>query len=144
EPHGLTARWEGDDKIVAYASTQAVQVTANELAGTFNIPASNVTVLTDVMGGGFGSKFGADVWGRTAAQLSKKAGGRPVKIFLDRVQEPLAAGNRPSANAKVKIGANKDGKLIAMVAQTFGTGGVTGGSPFPLPYVYDVPASSRT
>src|SRR5262249_55001145 len=95
EPHGLTAKWEGDDKIVAWTSTQAVQVTANELAGTFNIPASNVTVLTEVMGGGFGSKFGADVWGRTAAQLSKKAGGRPVKMFLDRVQEPLAAGNRP-------------------------------------------------
>ena len=143
EPHGLIAMWEGDDKIVAWASTQAVQVTAGELAGAFKIPTSNVTVLTEVMGGGFGSKFGADIWGVTAARLSKKAGGRPVKIFLDRVQEHLAAGNRPSATGTVKLGASKDGKLVAMVAETHGTGGSRGGSQFPLPYVYDVPAASR-
>jgi xanthine dehydrogenase YagR molybdenum-binding subunit len=144
EPHGLTAKWEGSDKIVAWASTQAVQVTAGELADSFGLRHSDVTVHTEVMGGGFGSKFGADIWGRTAAELSKKAGGRPVKIFLDRVQEHLAAGNRPSANAKVKIGATKDGKLVAMTAETHGTGGARGGSQFPLPYVYDVPASSRS
>lgn len=142
ESHGLTAKWDGDDKIVAWASTQAVGVTANELAQSFNIPVGNVTVLTEVMGGGFGSKFGADIWGRTAAELSKKCGGRPVKIFLDRVQEHLAAGNRPSATGHIKLGASKDGQLVAMVAETHGTGG-RGGSQFPLPYVYNVPASSR-
>jgi len=143
ESHGLTAKNDGE-KITAWASTQAVQVTANELAGAFNIPASNVTVLTEVMGGGFGSKFGADVWGRAAAELSKKAGGRPVKIFLDRTQEHLAGGNRPSATAKVKLGATKDGKIVAMTAESHGTGGSRGGSQFPLPYVYDVPVSSRS
>ena len=95
------------------------------------------------MGGGFGSKFGADVWGLTAAELSKKAG-KPVRMFLDRVQEHLAAGNRPSATGHVKLGANKDGKLVAMVAETHGTGGSRGGSQFPLPYVYDVPNASRS
>ena len=144
ETHGLTAKWDGDDKIVAWASTQAVTVTANELAGAFKIPVSNVTVLTEVMGGGFGSKFGADIWGRTAAELSKKAGGRPVKMFLDRVQEHLAGGNRPSASAKVKLGATKDGKLVAMIAESHGTGGSRGGSQFPLPYVYTVPNVSRS
>ena len=34
ETHGLTVKWEGDDKIVAWASTQAVGVTAGELAQT--------------------------------------------------------------------------------------------------------------
>jgi len=144
ESHGLTAKWEGDDSITAWASTQAVTVVAGELSQAFNIPTSNVTVLTDVMGGGFGSKFGADIWGRTAAELSKKCGNRPVKIFLDRAQEHLAAGNRPSATGHVKLGATKDGKLVAMVAETHGTGGARGGSQFPLPYVYDVPASSRS
>ncbi|MGO8902774.1 MAG: xanthine dehydrogenase family protein molybdopterin-binding subunit [Isosphaeraceae bacterium] len=143
EPHGLTARWEGPDKLTVWASTQAVQVVAGELADVLGIPVANVTVLTDYMGGGFGSKFGADVWGRTAAELAKKAG-RPVKLFLDRVQEHLAAGNRPSAAGKIKLGATKDGKLVAMIAETHGTGGARGGSNFPLPYIYDVPASSRT
>jgi xanthine dehydrogenase YagR molybdenum-binding subunit len=142
EPHGLTAKWDGPDKLTVWASTQAVQVVAGELADSFGIPQSNVTVLTDFMGGGFGSKFGAEVWGRTAAELAKKTG-RPVKVFLDRVQEHLAGGNRPSATGKIKLGATKDGKLVAMTAETHGTGGARGGSNFPIPYVYHVPASSR-
>ena len=148
EPHGLTAKWEaGDtpanDKSVAWASTQSVMAVASDLAGAMEIPASNVTVLTDYMGGGFGSKFGADIWGRTAAQLSKQAGARPVKMFLDRVQEHLAAGNRPSGSAHIKIGANRDGKLVAMIADAHGTGGVGGGADVILPYVYSVPNTAR-
>ncbi len=141
EPHGLTARWDGPDKLTVWASTQAVQVVAGELAGGLEIPVANVTVLTDYMGGGFGSKFGAGVWGRAAAELAKKAE-RPVRVFLDRAQEHMTAGNRPSAAARVKAGATKDGRLVAMIAETHGTGG-TGGAGFPFPYVYDVPASMR-
>jgi xanthine dehydrogenase YagR molybdenum-binding subunit len=65
-------------------------------------------------------------------------------MFLDRAQEHMAAGNRPSASAHVKLGASKEGKLVAMIAETHGTGGARGGSQFPLPYVYDVPASTRS
>jgi xanthine dehydrogenase YagR molybdenum-binding subunit len=143
EPHGLTAKWDGPTKLVAWASTQAVQVVAGELAEALKLAPTDVTVLTEVMGGGFGSKFGADVWGVAAAKLSQKAGGRPVKLFLDRTQEHLAAGNRPSAAGKVKLGATKAGKIVAMIAETYGTGG-RGGSNFPLPYVYHVPDQSRS
>ena len=113
EPHGLTVLCEGDNKMEAWASTQNVHGIAGELGGSVEpaIPATNVTVHTDFMGGGFGSKFSADLWGRTAAKLSKKVGGRPVKMFLDRVQEHLAAGNRPSGWAHIKLGANRDGKV---------------------------------
>ncbi len=142
EPHGLTARWDGPDKLTVWASTQAVQVVANELAGEFEIPSANVTVLTDYMGGGFGSKFGADVWGVVAARLARQANA-PVRLFLDRSLEHLAAGNRPSATGKVKIGASKDGRVTGLLAETHGTGG-TGGAGFPFPYVYDIPVSSRS
>jgi xanthine dehydrogenase YagR molybdenum-binding subunit len=144
ESHGLTVKWEGDDKMVAWASTQNVSGVAGELAGLFKIPTANVTVYTDFMGGGFGSKFGADLWGRTAAQLSKAAGGRPVKMFLDRVQEHLAAGNRPSGSAHIKLGASRDGKLVALIADAHGTGGVGGGADVILPYVYSVPNTQVT
>ena len=122
EPHGLTVKWEqgvkeGDDKAVAWSSTQNVSGVASDLAGVFKVPASNVTVHTDYMGGGFGSKFGADLWGVTAAKLSKQTGGRPVKMFLDRVQEHLAAGNRPSGWAHIKMGAARDGKIVALIAE---------------------------
>jgi xanthine dehydrogenase YagR molybdenum-binding subunit len=143
ETHGLTSKWEGDDKLVAWASTQSVRTVAGELAQKFNVPTANVTVLTEVMGGGFGSKFGADIWGQAAAELSQKAGGRPVRMFLDRIQEHLAAGNRPSASGHVTLGATKDGKLVCVIAETHGTGGLGGGSQFPFPYIYDIPNSSR-
>ena len=144
EPHGLTAKWEGDDKIVAWASTQAVQASAGELAEAFSIPTANVTVLTEVMGGGFGSKFGADVWGvdRGRAREEGRPAGRRCSSTGSRSTWPRATAPAPSA--KVKLGATKDGKLVAMIAETHGTGGAGGGSNFPLPYVYDVPASSRT
>src|SRR5436190_1666918 len=57
EPHGLTVQFEGDDKIVAWASTQNVGGVAGDLADLFQLPRGNVTVHTEVMGGGFGSKF---------------------------------------------------------------------------------------
>ncbi|MFI5458851.1 MAG: xanthine dehydrogenase family protein molybdopterin-binding subunit [Isosphaerales bacterium] len=144
EPHGLTVKWEFNDKIVAWASTQNVSGVAGDLAGLFHIPAANVTVHTDFMGGGYGSKFGADLWGKTAAELSKKAGGLPVKMFLDRVQEHLAAGNRPSGWAHIKLGASRDGKLVALIADARGTGGVGGGADVVLPYVYSVPNTQVT
>jgi xanthine dehydrogenase YagR molybdenum-binding subunit len=140
ESHGLTVKWDGDDKMVAWASTQYTGGTANELAQKFKKPVGNVTVLTDYMGGGFGSKFGAEIWGTTAAELSKQAGGRPVKMFLDRVQEHLAGGNRPSATAHIKMGANRDGKIVACIADAHSTGGVAAGANLILPYIYrDVP-----
>lgn len=142
EPHGLTVQWEGEDKIRTWSSTQAVMATAGELAGRFNIPQTNVQVITEVMGGGFGSKFGADIWGTTAAELAQKAG-RPVRMFLDRAQEHMAAGNRPSATGKVTLGAKRDGTVTAMVADTHGTGGITRGANFPLPYVYAIPNVRR-
>ncbi len=149
ESHGLTVQWqkgdgEGNDKAICWASTQNVTGVANDLGRAYKTKASNVTVLTDFMGGGFGSKFGADAWGVVAAQLSKKSGGRPVKMFLDRIQEHLAAGNRPSAWAHIKMGASRDGKLVAMIAEAHGTGGVGGSGNLILPYVYNVPNTKVT
>lgn len=137
ETHGLTARWDGEKSITAWASTQNVIGVSQELGGAFDIPPTNVTTLTEVMGGGFGSKFSADSWGVAAAELARKTG-KPVKLFLDRAQEHMAAGNRPSATGKIKLGGTKDGKLVAMTAETFGTGGIARGAGFPLPYVYEV------
>lgn len=130
EPHGLTARWDGDDKVTIWASTQNVFGLGGPIAEAFGIPQANVTVLTDFMGGGFGSKFNPDVWGIAAARLAKKTG-RPVGVYLDREQELCAAGNRPGAAGKITIGADKSGKITVFVAETAGTGGR-----LQLPYVY--------
>ena len=53
-------------------------------------------VITHHMGGGFGSKFGADSWDAFAARAAKKTG-RPVKAMLGRAAEHMIAGNRPDS-----------------------------------------------
>ena len=126
ETHGLVARWEGDE-LTVWASTQGIFSVRDELAAVLGLPASKVNVITEYMGGGFGAKFGARVEGVTAAKLAKEAGA-PVKLFLDRKEEHLATGNRPSAVQWIKAGATKDGKLTALHLVVHGTGGTNGGT----------------
>jgi len=95
--------------------------------------------LEQYVGGGFGSKWGPDRWGMTTAHLSKAAGGKPVKIMLERAAEQEVAGMRPSGYGRVKIAADKDGKLVAWQSSSWGTGGMGGGGTPPLPYIFDIP-----
>src|SRR5207253_6332153 len=106
-----------------YASNQNVSGIPGEMVrAKIADSADKVRVLTPVMGGGFGSKFSADTWGLACARLAKKAG-RPVKMMLERDQELMAAGARPSMYAKVKVGAKKDGTLVGWTSEYWRTGG---------------------
>lgn len=138
EAHGGICEWDGS-KLLVHVSTQNVSGIAAQMAGPLGIPAGDVHVHQDHIGGGFGSKFGPDRWTIVAAQLSKKAGGRPVKIMLERDAEQSIAGARPSFYAKVKIGARRDGTVTAWQSDSWGSGGMGGGGRPPVPYVLDVP-----
>ncbi len=138
ETHGHVAEWEDDENLTVWASTQGVFGVRNDLAGHFNLPANQVRVITEHMGGGFGSKFGPGVEGRTAANLAR-ATGRPVKLMLTRKAEHLVAGNRPSMTQHVRAGATGDGRIIAYDMKGYGTGGISSGAGFQAPYVYHVP-----
>jgi xanthine dehydrogenase YagR molybdenum-binding subunit len=135
EPHGSVLQWKGDT-VMAWPSTQDVTTWNNQLSPNIKVDAANIKVKMDYVGGGFGSKFGPDAWGEVAARLSQKAGGRPVKLFLDRAGEQKIGGNRPSAFAKIKVGGKKDGTITVFQAQSWATGGFTGGGSPPLPYVF--------
>jgi xanthine dehydrogenase YagR molybdenum-binding subunit len=142
EPHGQVIQWQGDpnapDKstVNAWPSVQFVSGYAGALATSLKVPATSIKVKMDYIGGGFGSKFGPDAWAEVAANLSMKAGGRPVKLFLDRSSEQMIAGNRPSAYGKIKIAGKKDGTITGWQSDTWATGGFGGGNSPPLPYIY--------
>ena len=138
ETHGHVAEWEDDENLTVWASTQGVFGVRNDLAGSFDLPANQVRVITEHMGGGFGSKFGPGVEGRTAADLARMTG-RPVKLMLTRKAEHLVAGNRPSMTQHVRAGATSDGRIIAYDMKGYGTGGISSGAGFQAPYVYHVP-----
>jgi xanthine dehydrogenase YagR molybdenum-binding subunit len=142
ETHGVTSRWDDDKHLTCWSSTQYIFGVRDDLARHFQLPADNVQVITDVMGGGFGSKFGMGYEGRMSAELAKKAKA-PVKLLLTRRDEHLCVGNAPSALGKIKMGATADGKIVAFEADVLRCGGVAteGG---PMPYIYDVGASKNT
>jgi xanthine dehydrogenase YagR molybdenum-binding subunit len=149
ETHGNTVQ-VAPDGITCWASTQGVFSVRDSLADNIGIPLDKIHVMSEFMGGGFGSKFGAGIEGGLGARLSKEAGGAPVRLMLTRFDEALAVGNRPSSFQKVRLGAKKDGTLVAYELESFGTagyasGGATagggGGAGFPAPYIYRVPSS---
>lgn len=142
ESHGLVAEWDSDGGLTVWCSTQAVDGTAKDLARYFsaqriNLPANKVKCITHYMGGGFGSKFGPDVQGIVAAELARKAKA-PVKLMLDREEEVVVAGNRPSTYGKVKIAGMKDGTITAFQIESHGTPGVGNIVSVQVPYVFPI------
>ncbi len=135
EPHGQVIQWKGD-QINFWPSTQNVSGIGGDLSKSLQVPASNIHVLMDYIGGGFGSKFASDSWGVACAHLSKASGGRPVKLFLERATELQIGGNRPSGFAKIKTAAKKDGTITAWQSESWATGGIGGGGMPPIPYVF--------
>ncbi|HTW60520.1 MAG TPA: xanthine dehydrogenase family protein molybdopterin-binding subunit [Terracidiphilus sp.] len=121
ETHGVVADWK-PGMLTVWASTQGTASVREELAGYFNLPMSQVRVITEFMGGGFGAKFGAGNPGVVAAALSKQTGA-PVRLMLDREEEHLSVGNRPSSDQTLRIGAKKDGTLTAIQLVSYGTAG---------------------
>ncbi|MBI1747709.1 MAG: xanthine dehydrogenase family protein molybdopterin-binding subunit [Acidobacteria bacterium] len=138
EPHGQVVEWEGDQSLKVYPSTQSVSGVGGEYAAALGIPAGNVLVSMQHIGGGFGSKFDAGPWGLESARLAKKAG-RPVKYFLERAAEMTVAGNRPSTFAKIKLAAKPDGTLLGWESDSWGTGGIGGSGIPPIPYIFNIP-----
>jgi xanthine dehydrogenase YagR molybdenum-binding subunit len=143
EPHGQVIQWipgaEPDgkaDQVNAWPSTQNTTSYAGTLGTTLKVPAANIKVKMDYIGGGFGSKFTPDAWGEMASHLSKKAGGAPVKLYLERHAEQMIGGNRPSAFAKIKIGGKKDGTITAWESASWGSGGFGPVNGPAQPYVF--------
>ncbi len=146
ETHGNTVSWT-DEGVTCWASTQGISTVHDGLSQSLGVPASQVRVISEFMGGGFGGKFGPLNEGIIAAYLSKAAKA-PVRIMLTRFDEALAVGNRPSSFQKIKLGAKADGMLHAFEFDNYGTGGIGasgstegGGSGVALraPYIYRVP-----
>jgi len=126
ETHGVVAHWE-NDQLTVYASTQGVFQVRAGLAEALGLDRKKVRVITEHMGGGFGSKAYPSAIGSAfavvACRLAKKAGA-PVKLMLDRQEEQLCTGNAPGALMTVRLGAKADGTLTAIHFRAFGEGGI--------------------
>jgi xanthine dehydrogenase YagR molybdenum-binding subunit len=126
ETHGCVARWEGDE-LTVWHSTQDVFGTRNSIAKALGLPQDRVRAICAYMGGGFGSKWGAEPYMLMAA-LAARETGRPIQALLDRNEEHLVAGFRPSSRQKVRLGARQDGTLTLIEHEAWVTTGAFGGT----------------
>ncbi|HEX2847468.1 MAG TPA: xanthine dehydrogenase family protein molybdopterin-binding subunit [Chitinophagaceae bacterium] len=142
EMHGLIAHWEAPDKITVYDKTQGPKDTQGDLMQAFKLPESNVKVIAEYVGGGFGSAL--RTWPHEiAAVLAAKKINRPVKLMLSRDQMFTMVGHRPSAYQKIGIGATADGKLTGIthiaIAHTSSYENFTEGIVNATKFLYDCP-----
>jgi xanthine dehydrogenase YagR molybdenum-binding subunit len=113
EPHATLALWQGD-ALTLYDSTQGAPVHRDVLAQIFGLAPEQVRVLSEHVGGGFGSK-GLPGPQAVLAALAAKALNRPVKLAVTRQQMFVFTGYRTPTIQRLRLGAQPDGKLTALV-----------------------------
>jgi CO/xanthine dehydrogenase Mo-binding subunit len=109
EPHAAVAEWE-DGRLTLRTGTQTPFNTRADLAGLFAIDEEAIRVIAPPMGGSFGAKTFVRLEALVAC-LARKAG-RPVKAVLDRAEEFVTINRHPTV-VRVRIGARRDGTLVA-------------------------------
>jgi xanthine dehydrogenase YagR molybdenum-binding subunit len=113
EMHATIAVWQGNDRVTIYDSTQGIFAVRKTIAAAFGIRPENVRVLALYIGGGFGCK--GRPWSHvTLAAMAARAVGRPVKLMLTRPQMFALVGHRPPTVQRVSLGADRQGKLLAV------------------------------
>jgi xanthine dehydrogenase YagR molybdenum-binding subunit len=117
EPHASTAFWEGD-KVTVYTSNQMVAWCRGDLAKTLAIPKEKVRVISPYVGGGFGSKLFLRADALLAA-LGARAAKRPVKVSLHRHLIFNNTTHRPATIQRIRIGAGRDGRIMAIGHETW-------------------------
>jgi CO/xanthine dehydrogenase Mo-binding subunit len=128
EPHNVTALWNDDDRIHIYSSTQGSFVVRASVSEALAVPVSKVRATPMEIGGGFGGKI--NVYGEpVAALLSKKAGNKPVKIVMSRAEVFEGTGPTAGSHITIKMGATKEGKIVAASADLQLEAGAYPGSP---------------
>ncbi len=127
EPHAALASASEDGQVQVWSTTQGHFQVRGFCAKLLNIDTSQVRVTPTEIGGGFGGKTVVYLE-PLAIRLSQKSG-KPVKMTMTREEVFLASGPAPGGNIKVKIGAKRDGRIVAAECTVEMQAGAFPGSP---------------
>ena len=113
ELFSTTCVWNRD-RLTIYEPSQFVYGLRRSVSDQLGMKFAKVRVISPLVGGGFGSK--ALVTARTAltAIVSRRLG-RPVRLVASRDQGFTISTYRAETRHRVKLGANRDGKLQALI-----------------------------
>ncbi|MFI1937924.1 xanthine dehydrogenase family protein molybdopterin-binding subunit [Streptomyces purpureus] len=114
EPHAATAHWDGGTgRLTVHDSSQGAGPVRTALASLFDLPEDSITVISEHVGGGFGSK-GTPRPHVVLAVMAARHTGRPVKLALPRRHMPAVVGHRAPTLHHVRLAAREDGVLTAL------------------------------
>jgi xanthine dehydrogenase YagR molybdenum-binding subunit len=126
EPHATTAAWDGDT-LTVHDGAQAIDWTRQHLAHRFGMKLGDIRVVSTFIGGGFGGK--GSVWpGTVLAVLAARVTRRPVRLMLTREGVYRTVGGRTPSAQRVALGADRDGRLTALIHTSVTQVGRVGGS----------------
>ena len=112
EPNACLAVPRGED-LVLYVCTQIVDAARASVASTLKIDPQRIQIVSPYVGGGFGSKLSVHSETILAAMAARLLN-RPVKVALTRRQIFQDVGVRPTSIQRIRLGAERDGKLVAI------------------------------
>ncbi len=113
EPDTVMAVPQPDGSMLVEGPMQAPFTVRRNVAPVLGVPINQVRARQVHMGGGFGGKEDSPIdLGCRAAVLARHTG-RPVRISLEREEVMLQTCKRHPMIMEVKIGAKKDGTLVA-------------------------------
>lgn len=112
-----TCVWE-NDRLTIFEPSQFVYGLRANVAGQLGIAPEQVRVVSKYIGGAFGSKGGATA--RTAwIAVAARRLGRPVKLVATRDQGFTIVTYRAETRHRIRLGAERDGRLTALVHEGF-------------------------
>ena len=127
ETHNGTAVWNADGKLTIWTSTQGAFGHRANLARVLDMPLGHIRVIPAEIGGGFGAKN--VIYLEPLAALLAKKSGRPVQLTMNRAEVLEATGPTSGTRSFVKIGAKRDGTLMAADIRLEYMAGAYPGSP---------------
>jgi CO/xanthine dehydrogenase Mo-binding subunit len=127
EPQNAAAFWNTDGQLKVWTSTQGAFSARDAIAKVLDMPVSKITVVPMEIGGGFGGKIPIYLE-PLAAVLSRKSG-QPVKMLMSRTDVFESTGPTSGSWMKVRMGANRAGKITAADATLALEAGAFPGSP---------------
>ncbi|HXI31398.1 MAG TPA: xanthine dehydrogenase family protein molybdopterin-binding subunit [Vicinamibacterales bacterium] len=127
EPHACIARCGEDGRAIVWCTTQGPFVVRDACAAIVGLDPAHVKVIPSEIGGGFGGKIVVYLE-PLAVALSRKAQ-RPVKMVMGRDEVFRATGPTSGSKIRVRLGATRDGTLVAASASLWYEAGAYSGSP---------------
>jgi len=114
EPHATIAKWENDDKVTMWDTSQFTVGASNSIADSFGLKKGNVRLLAPYVGGGFGGKGGIWAYNQLCV-LAAKMTCKPVRLVLTRAGVFRSVGGRTPSRQRVAIGADGHGKILSFI-----------------------------